>query len=92
MSLFRRGTTLASIYVPFGEEDVYPTKNDTPLMVTLHQRLKVYDNPSISLNDIIKTYFDESARDMPLTSTTEQYIRWLNTIYIIPKEMYIPPF
>ena len=93
LNIFKQNTNLGYVYVPFNSTSLYNEAEKKQNIITLHEKLDIYDNSVISINNIVKTYFGyEDDVKIPMAPTITQYIKWLHTIYVINKDIYLPPF
>lgn len=86
---FTKSTHYAYIYVPYKNEDLYVIGESRNNFVTLLEKMTLYDNPSISINHLVRAYFYRD--DLPIMPTMTHYIKWLNTLYVVDKGVFVPP-
>lgn len=89
-SIFNSLTHYAYVYVPYKRKDLYHMDMNKNNVITLLDKIEIYDNPCISMNQVVKSFFHTEILP-PVMPTVTQYIEWLNTVYIIDKQTFISP-
>lgn len=90
MDAFRQSTDLAYVYVPCAKENFYYNRLKRCNVVSLIEKLNVYNNPTISINNVVKSYFDDHHN--VVSTDMEHYIRWLHTAYVVNERVFIHPW
>ena len=92
-NIFKQNTNLGYVYIPYNSTSLYSEDKKQQNVITLNEKLDIYDNPVISINNTVKIYFGyENDINISTAPTITQYIKWLHTIYVINKDVYLSPF